>query len=1077
MQNTSSNFTTKIDTADVIYPQPRLYAEFNLNISNPPTITNNGSDVGSDQDYYDISSIIQGNRPAPSVGLAVVGNAQVAGKGKTNIYSTRGIGNVYKYYMSNGQSALNSTTISGVTAYAISGIDIQIQYATPLNCNKIVIGFGPNAQPVAYDVQVQTTVGGSWSTIRSNPSVNANKQLVQYFNGSTWQDFQTLSSIMTIVGLRLKVYGLNKSESFFSLTEMSCLLEKDISSDIVDMSIEKTISDPDVSKPFGTVSANNFNVTLDNSNSTYINGGSSIFAGLLVKNVKMIPFLGIDTVDFSGTNMEWIQQGIFWVDSWGNESDYNVSVTCTDFTKFLQEQALVPRAYVNKTVGQILQSIFNMLGFEQFNIWNSLSNDYTLPYFWHNTTDMAWDVITALCTTSQGVLFFDEFGVPQYVSRNSYTDQPAASTNKRYPPPVTYSTADSYVLTSQPLVVGAETVKPNIIDADHEFLTQINQTIVNYQVLSINKDIYGNLTTSSEWTPSDSETTTTTVNGLTTTTTLTSDDVSIMSGYLSQNMTSSQLFCYLDPTTAALFAFSGYLNIDGEVMSYDAREYAYYATSGTTLTRVWVTTQDQVNNINDNLTNSNHLGHSNYFTGKFRLIARGLWGTSAAAHNVAITNWNGFTFGKGFNAISNPNIIKQYKSTLSLKGTDKDITHINLAEYDGSGFNTKWVQLGTQVMFVDDGSQNDTAGLFFNLNGTNRNEGIFIDVKTSTYAIKTKQKEITAYYCEGTTYVPLNSGTMFIAPSEWYQIDVVMRYDTGIFYYYDVYINGNFIFTFHLDFNMTKYVGVYVRADTSARFEYFYGVSTANISKAYEPALYGLLDKINGSYVSNLLSANVLYHHANKSPNWKTWVAPIFDDFGPYVHEIRPFSATFENPPVFGAQIYVSNDKYLDVIDFNANAFSATFYMVNKMRDSINASGVAVMQGDDVSQTDSSNVITQSSFIYGYTPTQSSQKVLTVNNKPSVDAYGINQLTFSSQWTQTDSEATDLGTWCTKYWGQPIETLTSNVWINPACQLMDSVYYNYTQKNIQKPMVLIGINIGWSNNGFTGSVTLQDSLV
>lgn len=1118
MQPVSTQFTSAINTASSVYSLPKVIADFNMNISaTVGTVANAGADIGGDPDYFPISSIVQGNRPITGSPKAKIGQAKVTSPvNDVGIhYNTSGKGMLYKYWSTNNVSAGSSSSINGTTAFAISGVSPYVIYASSVWCNKIQLGFDITfAKPKAFNVSI-TTDGTTWTSVASNQTISSSGQVILYLqNDSSWSETVNDANQLSIKGVRVDILGMNIASVNCNVIEISARLEKDLSADIVDMQVTKSIGNPSLSQPFGLVSANEFSLTLDNSQGTYINTNSgSLFNNILTKNVKLTAFLGISPSTYVKSDVQYVQQGVFYVDTWGDEAAYNAAVTATDFTKFLQTQALLPTVYQNKNAGHIIRIILNSMGFRNFSYWNQNVKDYRLPFFWHTTTDMAWDVITTLCTEGQSIVFFDEFETCQYVTRNAMTTNPTSNSTNSYPPVSGYGQTNQYNLTSVPITVGGNSIASNIIDMSHSYDTQVNQVIVNYQTLSINKDIYGRPLNTSVWTPTDLTTSQTTVNGLTTTPSSTaSDDVSIMSGYLSHDMTNNQLTCLIDPAKAELFGFSGYLNIDGEVMAYNGKEYAYYPTTGNTPTIVNVFTQDDVNNINDNLTALVHVGHSNHFTGKLILTARGQWGTTAIAHTVAIGNWTGYKLNGTSNSVNN-GIIQQHKSTLTLKGNTKNTNDLHLAKYTGTGLDDNWIQLGTQVLFpkrsvtttttsggvvVDptggkgtqappvskkkvttNGPQNASAGMVVNLNSS-KTGGLYIDIKTTEYARKIKSPEVTVFVIDPIIGLQIQQGkgaNILIAPEVWYSIDVSVSPAGGGTFNYAIYINSVPVITFQSSVSASNNFGVWGRADTEVRFEYFYAVSSANGSKAYQPALYGLLDRISGGYISNSLSSNVLYKRKKKNANWSQWYAPYFDDFGPYAHEIREFNVLYDSTPCFGPQLYISNDKYLEAIHFNSNAFGATFYVANKNRDQIKTGGVGVMQGTDTEDTGSKNAVTQTAMIYGYVPTQSNQKTLTVNNQTSINNFGVNQLTFDSQWTQTDSEARDLANWCTTYWGFPVETLSGDIWINPATQILDAVYVNYPLKGIAKSFYMTEIVIGWSSGGLVGSVTIQAALI
>lgn len=1060
MQNVSTDFNTAIDNSYSLYTLPKVIAEFNMNmIYTVQSVTNLGSDVGADDEYYPIKSIVQANRPHAGMAKAKIGKSNVSKFGEVRQFRTVSEDAVYKYWSTDGVSA-NSVT-SGY--YAITGVSPAVVYSQNVPCNKIRVTFENSwSAPASYSIYI-THDGTTWQQISSNPSMTSFGVVDLYLqNSGSWTTTENLENSTTIRGVGIVVSGMTKPKSRLELIEISARLRKDLSDDVIDIEIDKELANVSLVAPLGESSANTASVTLDNSNNQYVSDNvDSPYHNLLKKNVRLEYYLGINPVGYNATGIEWVKQGVFYVDSWGNEDDYTVQVSSTDFSKFLQQQKLVPTLYRNRKAGQLIRGIFNTIGYNNVveavakdALGNTIQyTDYVLPYFWVTKTDMAWDLIQQICQATQSAVYFDEDENLVYVSRNVITGNKYVNDQFR----------------GQKETAGLA----DIINISHEHDVQVNKVTVNYKPLDVTKDKNGVRRPTTVWTAGqtdvipDSKTT----NGITTTTTnnlqSTTDTgaVSIVAAYLAQDLNSSDMIITVDQSKVPIFPFESYLNVDGEIMHYKGKRYKYYPNNNFTPSYTTVYSMDDVLNVDNNKSNQ-FMRIYNDYTGGLVLVDRGMWGSRQKAHNNNISGW---TFGhmdmsKPASFSSGNAAWGQYKSTIRLQGSSQSDWYLGISP--ATEVTTNHV-VGTEVFFPKGGSKMAFGGMVMNLQ-SNNHAGIYILIGPSD-VIGT---EIAVWRVNNDgTKVLIEKKVAAIARQNWYQLDAMFDAATGG---YNVFINGDLRFSFTDTTFSNGRAGIVSLGDSTVYFEYFYTTSDDTPpSGDYDPRTAMKLNRITGDYETHFVNRQIMFDkvYNKKKKKHLKYTLQFFDDFGPWVHEMRKFDIQYQNSPVIGPFIYCSNDLYADVLRFRPNAFGATFFIVNMNRASVGTTGLAVIQGKDYEYF-TGNEIDQTTTINGFVLTSGDQKTIEITNDDAISDYGVNELTFDSPWLQTTAEANDVANWVVTNWGTPIETISVDLWIHPAIQLGDVVTINYPKKGFDGTISyrVSKISIGWSSGGLSGTV-------
>lgn len=531
------------------------------------------------------------------------------------------------------------------------GANLTINYPKTIFTNKIVVKFEiSHSVPSSWNISGTLASGGSSYQIGSSSALpNAIKSftstnndagnLVLYYNGSTWStneaDLNT-SAHVELSKINLTVGG--NSGKFVGIIEVAPKYVIDVSNDIADYSISKesSSSSSDI-LPVGYVSANSLSLEFNRYNQdeikaiSYIKNATQLSSDKIYfyKNAEIKPHFKIyhSNGAYGSTNKyDKVEQGVFLMDSW-NISEYgDVSVRALDGAKILQETVSPDILCEGYSITAIIRRLLDTIGFTNYkiNTKDPISDDKsitTLAYWWTDDTKTVWDQIQELCRDNQMTAVFDENNILQFYTRDYLYDS---------------SRTSSWTFTKDK--DGSNL--PDIQTFSKEDLPSANKVKVLWQ--SALKSSYVQSATN-----------------------LWKSPISYLGAFgLSANITESQAagtYMTLEPVITdeysnvqAAYSFNGYLLIDSEIIEYDAIEYKYVpvSVSGIPSDSNWVTVN--LESESDALKyRALSRVESVYFkpTGRYRIKARGVFGTVAKAHTAGtvdeISKWT--KYGKEWN--------------------------------------------------------------------------------------------------------------------------------------------------------------------------------------------------------------------------------------------------------------------------------------------------------------------------------------------------------------------------------------------------------------------------------------------
>lgn len=336
------------------------------------------------------------------------------------------------------------------------GLDVTATYPKTVVANKIVIRFEiSHYTPPTWTVYLgatQIATGNSSSikpfkTTTGTPPNEVTKKnydagtLTLYYNGTSWSTTEptTPANPVNLTTLRVTTSGV--TNQYIGLIEMSPRWVKEISDRVIDLSImRESSSSVDDILPVGMISANSLNLNIVSYEDSLLNTfarevvpyDKSISIDTtktyLYKNVQVLPYFKIyhaagNLTDNNG-NYEKINQGTFYIDSWSTQEFGDISISCLDGSKVLQETIAPSIVCKGYTTVAIIRTLLDSIGFTNYN-FNLTQNDSSIfspRFWWTDDGRTVWEAIQQLCRDSQMVGLFDENNVMQFYTREKIYD-------------------------------------------------------------------------------------------------------------------------------------------------------------------------------------------------------------------------------------------------------------------------------------------------------------------------------------------------------------------------------------------------------------------------------------------------------------------------------------------------------------------------------------------------------------------------------------------------------------------------------------------------------------------------------
>lgn len=1055
----------EIRTQHEVKALPRLIVDWNYNryidvtVDNVPSEDTDGFDI----EFFPIESIAEPVRPTKGIAKAIVGQALVADdydtKWRARFY-TASVTDKYKYWVSPSLSDGSGN---------ITGVSPRVIYSQTVEANKIVLNIENSwATPAQHTVQITTDGGSTWTTAATNPIINAKGQIILYWNGTGWSSTRPadITATRAINGVRYNVtqlgagrngnneitnykingttYNTTGANSLFSLISMGAHLEMDLSDRLI--SVDDTFDAGDDSQlyPVGTITTNIGSVSLWNGDGLFnSNNTSSPLHNLLDANVEM----NLEYVYEVGGTEYPVQQFKMYTGPWAGQKSEQVNVELNDASKFLQEVTPNPAMWEGQTVTQIIARVCDSVGFVDYNLDKSdRVTELIIPIFWMDGTETVWQVFDELAKATQTSIYFDAYGILQIKSREDAFDE-----------------------TKTPVwTLRGETSGNELADiVDMELTAEFNPNHLTVMYQNTKWETYSNGQPALRvvWEP-EGETET------------------LRSSELRETLLLSANDFKIPADDARLWPYSGLVNIQGELIRYEGKQYVYF-TGGSAGTRnsVYVTSQDELEKFEKRTLP--RYRYMNHFTGAMKITERGVWNSENKRHPVEAEGYSirhivdgtrrtgvlGFTHNKS-----------QSKVTLNPGSQFSDYRDVLYATR-GAEVDSGFYSYGTMFNFVKEAGKNDQiAGLLIHNNGSNE-DGYYVEFKPSAKIdskLRTNRHEVLVYSRKNGNHYRLGPDkgvAASITENVEYDVDIYISTSHNI----QVWVNGKRLVSADVppawqNAKNGKF-GMFAKGKTKVQFEYLYGIARN------EPPHLGadnssFLDRINGEYTGRQLDREWTFgwrsltrrQKRNSTKNRRRWNQMFIDDFGPYVHEVREYNAVLDNAPVLQSRLYLTNDWSAVCPEYRGDAFSAYFVVANSNRKN------AVVHGPDrITYAGSSKEINQAMTVIGQTLDIAEGEEIVVTNDNQIRRRGQIEAELSSKWIQNKGMARMIANWMKNHWGDGTEQYEVTVFGNTLFEIGDVVAVEYPRKYMSAAthkFFITGINTTF-DNGIETSLTLR----
>jgi hypothetical protein len=500
----------------------------------------------------------------------------------------------------------------------------------PALANKIVIAFEKYHTLPATCSLLITYSDNTTASVTSVNVPTADGRLIVYYNGTSWSTTAPFSSSQAIsypAPREIKSINVTTPSAgagrIIGVTEISARWVKDISSDLVSFSIDKesTSSATDI-LPVGNITANNLTLDLVKYNQsnlrvlTYNRDEDWTVSPIpndviyFAKNAEIRPhfkiFHSLGAVTEGSLKYDRVEQGTYYLESHLISEYGDVQVDALDGSKQLMETLIPDLIYKNAPVTSIIMGILDSVGFTNYNMnilldgggKNIDTSIPTLAVWWSENNKTIWDCLQELCRDIQMNAYFDENNILQFYTRDKMYQ--ASTTHWEF----------HYEQSGNKLA--------NIIDFNKQEVASANQVKIIWKTPM--NSLYTQ-TATDLWA---------------------SEPSFLISGGLRYDIaanTPAELVNFdididnLDPITKleSTFNYSGYFLVDSEVFEYDAIQFKYVPLTSSSNEGIPVFISSEGDWAQYRALSKTG---SEYFkpTGRYRIKARGVFGTTAAAH-------------------------------------------------------------------------------------------------------------------------------------------------------------------------------------------------------------------------------------------------------------------------------------------------------------------------------------------------------------------------------------------------------------------------------------------------------------
>jgi hypothetical protein len=554
-------FQTALRRGYAIEGSSIVVAEWNYNYLFDTTVTNPPDDIGwiLNKEYFTTKSIVSSLRPKSGIFYGMTDDARTNGSNlglDANRYYSMDEVNHYKYWMCPTPSAGDPPDAgAGDIANWVFAVDrgtLIVDYGQFLNMNKVSVTFNLGPMPIDWSIFVFEETANAWMEI-VNPAINDITGVAEiWWDGTNWVEQQKLNELVfrRISKIKIEVRTIDKAKTRFQVVEIAGKREIDITNRVESYNINSSMDNQDFIFPVGKMSANDGAITLNN-NDLKMNpeDPTSDFYGLLIGWCQYRTYVKYDLTPWDGASDYTVRTATMWSNDTQQINEYQYSVELFDIFKILQMIDCPAFLVEDQSLARVIATILDMVGCDTYSFeFADWDITHTVKYFWTDGKEKVFDVLAKLVESHQAALFVDEDGLIRLLTRNDIT--PVAGEE-----PVWTFRGDNDGLDI-----------PDISKLSKKYSLQINKLNIKYtkrQAKVDDLDITQQPLTSTVWESS--------------------DPIVVRAAPLMRNLGPVMTPGAPDPADvwipsnqAETWPYKGKVNINGELIEYNGKGYAYY---------------------------------------------------------------------------------------------------------------------------------------------------------------------------------------------------------------------------------------------------------------------------------------------------------------------------------------------------------------------------------------------------------------------------------------------------------------------------------------------------------------------
>lgn len=449
----------EIEREKIIHPDEALgpYSNPERVGFNPDTTPNKAWDAW--RKYFPVSSLVEKIRPLSGIHYNDINsrNDDCFVMNDQNFIQYEDYPKPHRWYLldreNQGYRYWKSDKPSNASG-ALSMDPIRIHYNDWVGANKITATFNLGPRPTSFEIRafVRTNVNdpGQWVVIHSaGTSINWTSYIegqVNYYRkpNGTWglqpvaeRDHFVYAEDYSIElnAIELTIFTLSKTNARAEVIEFSARKQLDVTDRIIEFSCNMTMEDTDFTRIIGKMSANDGRVKISNWDNAFqmpeevaAANGVERLGKTVDRSTKFTFDLMYDLSNQGVAQPYPVRMFTMYSADWTREGEFDYEVNLFDSAKYLQNtecpEIFEKSIRLHELVAQILDSV----GFTRYTLDSEdfMLNSPVLEFFANDADATVWETLQKIASATLCAIYFDEYDTLHIMTKDELTrDAPA----------------------------------------------------------------------------------------------------------------------------------------------------------------------------------------------------------------------------------------------------------------------------------------------------------------------------------------------------------------------------------------------------------------------------------------------------------------------------------------------------------------------------------------------------------------------------------------------------------------------------------------------------------------------------